>query len=140
MIIMKEESEPVWPLITVAAVVAVAVFATSLSIEWWGNTVLRSVLITAVVLMVLADIQIARYYRRKKAEGIPISDERLEKMVIYASAYSWRVGIFFMIVIVLLDLARVITLDVVAALSASVFVMAGAYFVFYWYFGRKGDV
>ena len=137
---MKGESEPIWPLITVAAVVAVAVFASSLSIEWWGNTVLRSVLLTAVVLMVLADIQIARYYRHKKAAGIPISDERLEKMVIYASAYSWRVGIFFMIVIILLDLARVITLDVVTALSASVLVMTGAYFAFYWYFGRKGDV
>ena len=137
---MKEESEPFWPLIITAAVLAVAVFVISMSIEWWGNTVLRSVLITAVVLMVLADIQIARYYRRKKAEGVPLSDERLEKMVIYASAYSWRVGIFFMIVIILLDLARVIRLDVVTALSASVLVMAGAYFAFYWYFGRKGDV
>ncbi len=137
---MKEEPEPFWPLIITAAVLAVAVFVISMSIEWWGNTVLRSVLITAVVLMVLADIQIARYYRRKKAEGEPMSDERLEKMVIYASAYSWRVGIFFMIVIILLDLARVITLDVMAALSMSVFVMAGAYFAFYWYFGRRGDV
>ena len=137
---MKEESEPFWPLIITAAVLAVAVFVISMSIEWWGNTVLRSVLITAVVLMVLADIQIARYYRRKKAEGVPLSDERLEKMVIYASAYSWRVGIFFMIVIILLDLARVIALDVVTVLSASVLVMAGAYFAFYWYFGRKGDV
>lgn len=137
---MKEEPEPFWPLIITAAVLAVAVFVISMSVEWWGNTVLRSVLITALVLMVLADIQIARYYRRKKAEGVPMSDERLEKMVIYASAYSWRVGIFFMIVIILLDLARVITLDVMAALSMSVFVMAGAYFAFYWYFGRRGDV
>ena len=137
---MKEEPEPFWPLIITAAVLAVAVFVISMSIEWWGNTVLRSVLITAVVLMVLADIQIARYYRHKKAAGIPLSDERLEKMVIYASAYSWRVGIFFMIVIILLDLARVITLDVATALSTSVLVMAGAYFAFYWYFGRRGDV
>ncbi|MBU7013117.1 MAG: hypothetical protein HXS46_20745 [Theionarchaea archaeon] len=137
---MKEEPEPFWPLIITAAVLAVAVFVISMSIEWWGNTVLKSALVTALVLMVLADIQIIRDHRRKKTEGVPKSDERMEKMVVHASAYSWRVGIFFMMVLIILSLTKVITLDVVVALSVSVFVMAGAYFAFYWYFGRRGDV
>jgi uncharacterized membrane protein YfcA len=135
----KEEPEPFWPLITVAAAVAIATFVMSMSLEWWGNTVYRSVLITALVLMVLADIQMIRDYYRKKRAGVPKSDERLDRIVIYASAYSWRVAIPFMIALVILNLLKV-SMDPVVALSASVLVMAGAFFVFYWHFNRKGDV
>lgn len=138
--IMKEEPEPFWPLITVVGVLAVATFVISLSVEWWGNTVYRSAIVTALVLVLLADIQMVRDYRRKKKAGIPKSDERLDKIVVYASTYSFRVGIFFMIVLIFLHLLKVLNMDVVVALSASVFAMAGAFFVSYWYYDRKGDV
>lgn len=134
-----KEPEPFWPLITVASVLAVATFVISMSVDWWGNTVSRSAIITALVLILLADIQIVRDYRRKKAAGIPKSDERLDKVVVYAMAYSFRVGIFFMIVLIFLHLLKVLNMDLVVALSASVFVMAGAYVVSYWYFDKKGD-
>jgi len=134
------EREPVWPLITVAAVVAVAAFTMSMSLDWWGNTVYRSALVTAFVLIILADIQIARDYRRKKARGVPKSDERLDRIVVYASMYSFRAGIICMIVLIFLHLLRILDMDTVGALSVSVFVMAGFYFAFHWYFDRKGDV
>lgn len=138
----KKETEPesLWPLVTVAAVLAVAVFAISMSVDWWGNTAFRSLIVTALALITLADIQIVRDHHRKKQEGIPKSDERLERILVYASSYSWRIGIFFMIVLIFANLLSSYTMDVVVALSASVFIMAGAFFVFTWYFGRKGDV
>lgn len=134
------EREPFWPLLLVVAVLAVAVFTLSLSVNWWGNTVYKSVLVTALVLMVVADIQIIRDYRKKKVQGIPRTDERLDKIVVYASMYSFRVGILFMSVLIFSNLFDVVATDTVTALSASVFVMAGVYFVFHWYFDKKGDV
>lgn len=137
---MSKEPEPFWPLITVAAVTAVAVFVISMSVDWWGKTLYRSGLITAFVLMVMADIQMIRDYRRKKKAGIPKSDERLDRVVIYASAYSFRVGIFVMIVLIFVNLLKIVSTDAVEALSASVLVMAGSFFAFHWYFDKKGDV
>ena len=137
---MNDTREPFWPLFVVVAVLAVAVFTISLSINWWGNTVYKSVLVTAVVLVIVADIQIVRDHYKKKAKGIPRSDERLDRIVVYASTYSFRVGILFMIVLIFLHLLNMIAMDTVSALSASVFVMAGVYIVFHWYFDRKGDV
>jgi len=137
---MKEEPEPLWPLLTLVGIVAVAVFAISISIEWWGNTVLRSTLVTALILMLLADIQMIRHYRRERAQNVPKSDERLNRIVIYASAYAFRAGIFFMIVLIFAHLLNFITMDIVYALCTSVFVMAGSFFVFYWYFNKRGDV
>jgi uncharacterized membrane protein YfcA len=137
---MKEEPEPVWPLLLVVGVVMVATFGISMSVDWWGNTVLRSALVTAFVLVILADIQIIRDHYRKKAAGIPKSDERLQRIIVYASMYAFRVGIIFMIVLIFLYLMKVLNADVVVALSLSVFVMAGTFFVCYWYFDRRGDV
>ena len=137
---MSEEPEPVWPLLLVVGVVMVATFGISMSVDWWGNTVLRSGLVTAFVLVILADIQIVRDHYRKKAAKIPKSDERLERIVVYASMYAFRVGIIFMIVLIFLHLLRVLDADVVITLSLSVFAMAGTFFIFYWYFDRKGDV
>ena len=137
---MGEEPEPVWPLLLMVGVVVVATFGISMSVNWWGNTVLRSTLVTAFVLVILADIQIVRHHYRKKAAGIPKSDERLQRIVVYASTYAFRVGIIFMIVLILLHLLQVVDADVVVALSASVFVMAGTFFICYWYFDRRGDV
>ncbi|MBU7017404.1 MAG: hypothetical protein HXS44_07840 [Theionarchaea archaeon] len=137
---MSEEPEPVWPLLLVVGVVMVATFGISMSVDWWGNTVLRSGLVTALVLVILADIQIVRNHYRKKAAAIPKSDERLERIVVYASTYAFRVGIIFMIVLIFLHLLKVFDVDVVIALSLSVFAMAGTFFVFYWHFDRRGDV
>ncbi|MBU7048396.1 MAG: hypothetical protein HXS54_18345 [Theionarchaea archaeon] len=137
---MSEEPEPVWPLLLVVGVVMVATFGISMSVDWWGNTVLRSGLVTAFVLIILADIQIVRDHYRKKAAKIPKSDERLERIVVYASMYAFRVGIIFMIVLIFLHLLRGLDADVVVALSLSVFAMAGTFFIFYCYFDRKGDV
>lgn len=134
------EREPFWPLITVAAVLAVAAFSISLSLDWWGSTVYRSGLVTALILMVLADVQIVRDYRRKKARGIPKSDERLDRIVVYASTYSFRAGLICMIALIVLHLLRIVDMDVVTALSVSVLVMAGIYFAFHVYFDRRGDV
>ncbi len=136
----KSVSEPFWPLAAAAVGLAVAVFAGSMSINWWGNTLYRSALVTALVLIVVADIQILRDHYRKKVEGIPRSDERLNKVIVYSSTYSFRGGILFMIVLIFLHLFKVIAFDTVAALSASVFVMAGTYIGFHWYFERKGDI
>jgi len=137
---MKEEPEPLWPLLTLVGIVAVAVFAISMYIEWWGNTIPRSVLVTALILMLLADIQMIRHYRRERAQNVPKSDERLDRIVIYSSAYAFRVGIFFMIVLIFAHLLEVLTMNTVVGLSASVFVMAGSYFVFHLYFNKRGDV
>lgn len=137
---MSDTREPFWPLLLVVAVLAVAVFTFSMSINWWGNTVYKSVLITALVLVIVADIQIVRDHYKKKVQGIPRSDERLDKIVVYASTYSFRVGILFMIGLIFLHLLNLIATDTVTALSASVFVMAGVYVVFHWYFDRKGDI
>ena len=137
---LNKDPEPLWPLITVVAVLGVAVFSISMSFDWWGNTVYRSALITAFILMLVADVQIVRDYRQKKAAGVPKSDERLDKIVAHASTYSFRAGIFFMIVLIVAHLVKVLELDVVVALSASVFIMAGVFFVTYWYFDRKGDI
>ncbi|MEA1993872.1 MAG: hypothetical protein U9N35_05705 [Euryarchaeota archaeon] len=137
---MKEEPEPLWPLLTVAGVLAVLMFVISMSFEWWGNTILRSALVTALVLMLLADIQMIRHYHRERAQNVPKSDERLDRIVIYASAYAFRVGIFFMIMLIFAHLLEVLTMDTIAGLSASVFVMAGSYFVFHLYFNKRGDV
>ncbi len=127
----KDEPEPLWPLLVAAALLAVATFAISLSVDWWGNTVVRSLLVTALVLIVLADIQIVRDHYRKRAQGIPKSDERLERGGMCASTYSFRVGIFFMIALIFLHLTKVLAMDAVAVLFASVFVMAGTFFVPY---------
>lgn len=135
-----EEPEPLWPLLLVAALLAVTTFAISLSADWWGNTVLRSALVTALVLIVLTDIQIARNHYRKRVQGIPKSDERSERVGMCASTYSFRVGIFFMIALIFLHLSNVLAMDAVIALSGSVFVMAGTFLVSLWYFDRKGDV
>jgi hypothetical protein len=137
---MREEPEPLWPLLTVAGMLAVLTFVISMSVEWWGNTVLRSTLVTALILMLLADIQMIRHYRRERAQSLPKTDERLEKIVIYASAYAFRAGIFFMILLIFAHLLELFTVDTVLGLSASVFVMAGAYVVFHFYFTKKGDV
>jgi hypothetical protein len=137
---LKDEPEPLWPLLTVVVVLAVATFAISMSVEWWGNTVLRSILVTALVLIVVANVQMIRYYRGQRTHDVPKSDERLDKIIIYASAYSFRAGILFIIVLIFANLLNVVTIDTVPALSASVFVMAGTYFAFHWYFDRKGDV
>ena len=134
------EREPFWPLITVVAVLAVATFSISMSLDWWGSTVSRSGLMTALVLMVLADVQMLRDYRHKKARGIPKSDERLDRIVVYASTYSFRVGLICMIALIVLHLLRIVDMDVVTALSVSVLVMAGIYFAFHLYFDRRGDV
>ncbi|MGD2248834.1 MAG: hypothetical protein PVF58_10555 [Candidatus Methanofastidiosia archaeon] len=137
---MSKESEPFWPLVTVTGVIGIAVFVISVSVNWWGGTVVRSGLVTALVLMLVADIQMVRYHIKKKAYNIPASDERLDKIVVYASAYAFRVGIFFMIVLIFLDLLHVLNLGTVVALCVSVFVMAGVYFVFHVYYNKKGDV
>lgn len=136
---MREEPEPLWPLLTVAGVLAVLTFVISMSVEWWGNTLLRSTLVTALILMLLADIQMICHYYREKARSLPKTDERLERVVTCASAYAFRAGIFFMIVLIFAQLFGVLTVGTVAGLSASVFVMAGAYFVFHWYLNRRGD-
>lgn len=136
----KSVSEPFWPLATAAVGLAVAVFAVSMSIDWWGNTLYRSALVTALALIVVADIQVLRDHYRKKVEGIPKSDERLNIVVAYSSAYSFRGGILFMMALIFLHLFKVVAVDTVVALSASVFVMAGTYVGFHWYFERRGDI
>jgi uncharacterized membrane protein YfcA len=136
---MKEEPEPIWPLLVVAAVVAVATFVSSMSFDWWGNTVFRSALVMCVVLMLLADIQMIRHYRRDRKKDVPKTDERLDRLVVHAMATSFRVGILFMIALIFANLT-IVTMDVVIALSVSVFVMAGTFFVTYWHFNRRGDV
>ncbi|MBU7015002.1 MAG: hypothetical protein HXS52_07960 [Theionarchaea archaeon] len=136
---MKEEAQPIWPLLLVAGVIAVGTFVGSLSLNWWGNTVLRSTLVMCVVLVLLADVQMIRHYRGRRNKDVPITDERLDRLMVHAMAHSFRVGVLFMIVLIFANLT-VITMDVVVALSGSVFVMAGTYFVSYWYFDKKGDV
>lgn len=137
--VMKEEPEPIWPLLVVAAVVAVGTFVGSMSFDWWGTTVFRSTLVMCVILVLLADIQMIRHYRRDRKKEVPKTDERLDKLVAHAMAYSFRVGILFMIALIFANLT-IVTMDVVIALSISVFVMAGTFFVTYWHFNRKGDV
>jgi uncharacterized membrane protein YfcA len=136
---MKEEPEPIWPLLVVAAVVAVGTFVGSMSLDWWGNTVLRSILIMCVILILLADIQMVRHYRRDRKSDTPKTDERLDRLVVHAMANSFRVGILFMIALIFANLT-IVTMDVVIALSVSVFVMTGTFFAAYWHFNRKGDV
>ncbi|MBU6998190.1 MAG: hypothetical protein HXS41_12850 [Theionarchaea archaeon] len=136
---MGEEPEPMWPMLVVVAVIAVATFVGSMSLDWWGNTVFRSTLVTCVVLVLLADIQMIRHYRQNRKRDVPKTDERLERLIAHAMAHSFRVGILFMTALIFANLTLV-TMDVVIALSLSVFVMAGTYFIAYWYFNRKGDV
>ncbi|MGC1120360.1 MAG: hypothetical protein WBA22_04625 [Candidatus Methanofastidiosia archaeon] len=136
---MKEEPEPIWPLLVVVAVVAVGTFVGSMSLDWWGNTVFRSTLVMCVVLVLLADIQMIRHYRRDRKRDVPKTDERLDRVVVHAMAYSFRVGILFIITLIFVNLT-IFTMDVVIALSVSAFAMAGTFFVAYWHFNRKGDV
>lgn len=136
---MSEEAEPIWPLLLVAATLAVATFSLSLSVEWWGNTVYRSALICVLVLTVVADLQLVRNHY-KKTGGMPKSDERLDKVIVYASAYAFRVGICLMVVLIFLQVLTATRVNSVAALSVTMLVMTGSYLASSLYFERKGDV
>jgi hypothetical protein len=123
----------------VAFILALLTFGISLSRGWEIHSMERSLALSALVATMVAICALIWMYYQRKAAGIPETDERIDKINLYAFSYSYRVGIVFMIV---LTWAAIFFKNaaVFYSLCASVFVMTGSFLGFRWILDMKGDV
>lgn len=128
----------------VAAAVAVTMVLFSLTIGLKGRTLEAfAPLITAVVLAV-GIIWILGREREKIKKGLPMEDERSKRVKERAGFYAFIAGVWFNLGLLwynslIVEEFGVPELITRHALSASILAMAIFFFIFWWYFNRKGE-
>ncbi len=128
----------------VAAAVVVTMVLFSLTIGLKGRTLEAfAPLITAVVLAV-GIIWILGREREKIKKGLPMEDERSKRVKERAGFYAFIAGVWFNLGLLwynslIVEEFGVPELITRHALSASILAMAIFFFIFWWYFNRKGE-
>lgn len=99
--------------------------------------------IVAALIILVGVVLVWRTMKDRKA-GTPSSDERTSRLTQKAAYYSWYIGTFYMIAVLLLyivgrEFFAFPVLDEMVALNSSILVFSVSFLVFRLYFGRKGD-
>lgn len=122
--------------IIVAAALAVAAFVISMSVDWWGDTVFRSAVVALLVLILLADIQIARDYYRRKAIDEPKRTLEMYETIEDVVGCSFSICIFTLFMLYLMHF-KGLERDKAVAASVFYFILIQLYFILLMYSVRK---
>lgn len=99
--------------------------------------------VTACLIILIGIIVVWRTLKDRKS-GVPSSDERTSRITQKTAYYSWYIGVFYMIAVLLIyivgrEFFGFPVLDEMVALNSSILVFSVSFLILRFYFNRKGD-